>query len=569
MENVEKRPVIYPGFNNIYEVTEDARVWSPRSNRFLTKTIAGDCPPCVFFSNGGSGKPVYVSLLVATAFVPKPQTTENLVICYLDGDKYNDKASNLQWMTEKMRTTHYLNLSIPPTLPANEKWNPVCTKGYEDKYVVSTNAKVWGKLTKTFLKCNKRNAYPAIQLCNGVKRTFVYLHILVAEAFIPKPASSKRLIVNHKDGNSLNSHVSNLEWATYSRNTRHAIEIGSKKSLFPKIPPRPVTQTIKGIDKKFYYPSSAVAAKRCAYKNFIKKNTEENMIEEIVEEEIVEEEIVEEEIVEEEIVEDEIVEEEIVEEEIVEEEIVEEEIVEEEIVEEENVEEKYIIAENTEENITEENIERACITGDPTADGSYWEYKDKHLSEFYKAIEDDNPFDYKTMNYKPHPEDNEYLITSIGTVYSLKVNRWLAIISNDDGYMIIALTIKGQAKNYLVHRLVALVFLENPEKKECVNHINLDTSFNHVENLEWVTRSENTLHAHKLLDFSHKTPVSQYDLKGNFIASYESMTKAFIETGSSISGISANCKGKRKYTLTQDNKKCIWKYTNTKKEEEF
>jgi hypothetical protein len=47
---------------------------------------------------------------------------------------------------------------------------------------------------------------------------------------------------------------------------------------------------------------------------------------------------------------------------------------------------------------------------------------------------------------------------------------------------------------YSVHRLVALEFINKPDNKNIVNHINKNTCDNRVENLEWVTQSENDCH---------------------------------------------------------------------------
>ncbi|MEG1388707.1 MAG: NUMOD4 domain-containing protein, partial [Algoriella sp.] len=55
----------------------------------------------------------------------------------------------------------------------------------------------------------------------------------------------------------------------------------------------------------------------------------------------------------------------------------------------------------------------------------------------------------------------------------------------------------GKVHTIKVHRLVAITFIPNPENKPQVNHINSKPADNRLSNLEWVTRSENMIHAHK------------------------------------------------------------------------
>lgn len=67
-----------------------------------------------------------------------------------------------------------------------------------------------------------------------------------------------------------------------------------------------------------------------------------------------------------------------------------------------------------------------------------------------------------------------------------------------DGYLICSIRNKGKYIGIRVHRAVAAAFIENPENKREVNHINGVKTDNRVENLEWVTSSENKVHACKL-----------------------------------------------------------------------
>lgn len=69
-------------------------------------------------------------------------------------------------------------------------------------------------------------------------------------------------------------------------------------------------------------------------------------------------------------------------------------------------------------------------------------------------------------------------------------------VSNDkDGYLLVSISINKKRVTKRVHRLVAETYIDNPEGKYEVNHINGDKKDNRIENLEWVTRQENMKHA--------------------------------------------------------------------------
>ena len=87
----------------------------------------------------------------------------------------------------------------------------------------------------------------------------------------------------------------------------------------------------------------------------------------------------------------------------------------------------------------------------------------------------------------------QYLISDTGEIKNIKTNRILkGTVRN--GYRMVKLTIKSQKKDYLIHRLVALTFLENPLKLPQVNHKDKNKLNNAVSNLEWISIQDNMLH---------------------------------------------------------------------------
>jgi len=149
------------------------------------------------------------------------------------------------------------------------------------------------------------------------------------------------------------------------------------------------------------------------------------------------------------------------------------------------------------------------------------------------------------MNIKQFP--NYYCDVS-GNIFS---KRKKLKQSKRNGYLCVSLCDKGFCKSVNVHRIIAEAFIPNPENKKQVNHINGIKTDNRVENLEWVTQSENSIHAIKNNLFTppqNNRPdlskeVYQYDLKGNLIRKFPSVNEASRITGIYSRHISSCARG--------------------------
>ena len=84
-----------------------------------------------------------------------------------------------------------------------------------------------------------------------------------------------------------------------------------------------------------------------------------------------------------------------------------------------------------------------------------------------------------------------YELSNDGVVYNIKKNKQVKTYLLN-GYYYLHLINKSVNITISVHRLVAIKFIDNPNEKKIVNHINGIKTDNRIENLEWVTQSENT-----------------------------------------------------------------------------
>lgn len=138
--------------------------------------------------------------------------------------------------------------------------------------------------------------------------------------------------------------------------------------------------------------------------------------------------------------------------------------------------------------------------------------------------------------------EGRYKVSNTGKVLSMKygghdVVHLMHPTAHYNGYKMISL---GRAKKIrFVHVLVAEAFIENPDRKPFVNHIDGDKTNNRADNLEWVTCLENVRHAIKTglrdprnvpqrygADNHASKPVLQYDAQGNFVKKWDCQSDA-------------------------------------------
>lgn len=146
--------------------------------------------------------------------------------------------------------------------------------------------------------------------------------------------------------------------------------------------------------------------------------------------------------------------------------------------------------------------------------------------------------------------ENMYQISNTGRVYSLKANKFLNKSVHKCGYVKVSLIKDKRVKTYLVHRLVASNFIDNPNNYTVINHKDGNKQNNCVDNLEWCAVSTNTKHAfnNNLGGFRDKS-FSELD-KINKLTSYK---KVIFKKGNEIIEFDSISKASDALGLKRDN----------------
>jgi hypothetical protein len=158
-----------------------------------------------------------------------------------------------------------------------------------------------------------------------------------------------------------------------------------------------------------------------------------------------------------------------------------------------------------------------------------------------------------------------YQASSFGNIKSLSritycANRELPIKERilrpykmKSGYLAISLRSCLKTRTFLIHRLIAITFIPNPENKPEVNHKNGVKSDNRVIELEWVTPKENGQHAKNVLGLNpegalnrRSKMVLQVSLDGFLQNIYDSINQAAKQNNIAVGHISDVMIGKRR-----------------------
>lgn len=129
-------------------------------------------------------------------------------------------------------------------------------------------------------------------------------------------------------------------------------------------------------------------------------------------------------------------------------------------------------------------VSKATLKINQTAGGFIWDYEGGTYTE-----------DLDISQGNPIYGNKNYYVFKNGTIYNTIRKSIIKPIKNASGYCYISLSNNKIKKNYYIHRIVAEHFIENNLNKEQVNHKNKKRDDNRIENLEWVSKSENMKHA--------------------------------------------------------------------------
>ncbi len=276
-------------YNSMYLIYNDGRIYSKNVNRFVKPSNSNGYLAISIVSKEKGKITRRIHRLIALHFVENANPTIFNVVDHIDGNKNNNHYLNLRWTSHKGNKINAIKNGVKSgntkkikiyddnkiligtydsfaeasrkiaistrTIYKSVKNQCVVSsiKGlryycecenytnkidppedgrqipnFSDNYIVTPNGQIWSKFKMGFLNLEtNKDGYKRVGLKHKKRKEKFSVHRLVAKLFIPNN-DTKKIQVNHRDGDKSNNNVSNLEWTTPSENSLHKINLHSK-----------------------------------------------------------------------------------------------------------------------------------------------------------------------------------------------------------------------------------------------------------------------------------------------------------------------------------------------------
>ncbi len=222
--------------NEKYYVSKSGQIWSSYSSNKIQQQFDKGYKSI----NIGYPKPKFdlVHRIVAKTFIDNPNNLP--YVNHIDNDIENNCVENLVWSTqseiikdknqkreEKRESKEKKDLKdVLKDIKLREEKGDI---GFEFKeypnYVIYRDGQIFSKKSNSFLEQNPNGSgYLRVEFSINGNPEKVFVHVLVATAYLSHTKLPEHTQVNHKDFNKLNNTVENLEWCTSSENNRHSKE---------------------------------------------------------------------------------------------------------------------------------------------------------------------------------------------------------------------------------------------------------------------------------------------------------------------------------------------------------
>ncbi len=169
----------------------------------------------VTLQQNGKKKDHRVHRVVAEVYLDNPNSYK--FIRHINGDIQNNSSDNLLWV-KTLAETKTGNIYI---LPEDREFKEI---PLYPGYFITNDGKVYSLKTGEYLTLGNRSGYNCVTLSRNSKSKQLFVHKLVAQTYLTK--KDEDVCVNHKNGIKKDNRVENLEWCTKSHDVKHALSTG-------------------------------------------------------------------------------------------------------------------------------------------------------------------------------------------------------------------------------------------------------------------------------------------------------------------------------------------------------